>query len=125
MLRARYNEQPPSTGHTPPSISGRSTPKWYSKSPNNSTTSLTALLASSTGAVGVPGIAASDTLSLHSNHERSKAGLASFKPFHHKSKYDEHLRLMANRIADVLQRQRFVLYPLRNSDANLEIFVVL
>jgi hypothetical protein len=106
-------------------MSGRSTPKWYSKSPNSSTTSLTALLASSTGAIGAPGIAASDTLSLHSNHERSKAGLPSFKPFHHKSKYDEHIRLMANRIADVLQRQRFVLYSLRESEANLEIFVAL
>jgi len=62
---------------------------------------------------------------MHSNQERGKAGLASFKPFHHKSKYDEQLRLMANRIADVLQRQRFILCALRESEANLEICAVL
>ena len=103
-----YNEQPPSSGNTPPSGSGRTTPKWYSKSPNNSSTSLSALLASSTRAAAVPGFAATDGGSMHVDRGRHIA--SAFKPFHHKSKLDEQLRLAANRIADVLQRQRFVLY---------------
>ena len=105
-----YNEQPQPSGNTPPSISGRSTPKWYAKSPNHSTTSLSALLASSTRAAGMPGFAATEASSLHSSNERGGRNLAAaFKPFHHKSKIDEQMHLTANKIANVLQRQRFIL----------------
>jgi hypothetical protein len=105
-----YNEQPQSSGNTPPSRSGRSTPKWYAKSPNNSTTSLSALLASSTRAAALPGLAVTDSGSMYPSHERGRSLAAALKPFHHKSKLDEQVRLTANKIADVLQRQRFILY---------------
>ena len=104
-IDCRYNEQP-NSGNTPPSHSGRTTPKWYSKSPNNSTTSLNAVLASSTRLAGVPGLATSDTLSINGNQEGSHH---SFRPFHRKSKFENQFHLMTNRIADVLQRQRFIL----------------
>jgi len=106
---SRYNEQPQSTGNTPPSASGRTTPKWYSKSPNSSSTSLSALMASSTRAAAAPGFAASESMSTHSPHTGGRNLAHAFKSLHHKSKMDEQWRLAANRIADVLQRQRFIL----------------
>jgi len=105
-----YNEQPQPSGNTPPSGSGRTTPKWYAKSPNNSSTSLSALLASSTRAAAVPGFTATEAPASQHSHDRARNLSTAFKPFHHKSKLDEQMRLTANKIADVLQRQRFLLY---------------
>lgn len=126
LIHTRYNEQPStSSGNTPPSASGRTTPKWYSKSPNNSTTSLSALMASSTRAAAVPGFAASDSMSMNSSHSGGRNLAHAFKSLHHKSKIDEQWRLAANRIADVLQRQRFILSrPVKDRTLIIGIYVV-
>jgi hypothetical protein len=58
---------------------------------------------------GAPGLPSSDTLSTHS-HDHRKTFPYAPKSFHQKAKLDEQLRLTANRIADVLQRQKFILY---------------
>lgn len=76
-------------------------------------------------AAGVPSLAAFDTLSTHSNQERAARNFPVFKPFHHKSKYDGQLRMMANRITDALQPQRSILYFPCGLYVDLVIFVEL
>ncbi|CCJ31031.1 unnamed protein product [Pneumocystis jirovecii] len=107
--------------NTPPGT-GRSTPKWNSKSANSSSTSLSALLATSSATVALPGL-----LSLQGfQREDSASGLSRMmRPFYRtrkhssgiataikhsfsRSRLEDEIRITVH-LADVLQRQKFIL----------------
>lgn len=103
---------------TPPGT-GRSTPKWHSKSTNSSSTSLSALLATSSVTVALPGL-----LNIHRDDSGSglsklsrppyklrkhSTGLANaIKHSFSRSRLEDEIRITIH-LADVLQRQKFIL----------------
>ncbi|KTW29416.1 hypothetical protein T552_01367 [Pneumocystis carinii B80] len=107
----RQNITPPGTG--------RSTPKWHSKSTNSSSTSLSALLATSSVTVAVPGL-----LNIHRDDSGSGLSRLSRPPYklrkHNsglanairhslsRSRLEDEIRITIH-LADVLQRQKFIL----------------
>ncbi|EMR11573.1 hypothetical protein PNEG_00017 [Pneumocystis murina B123] len=103
---------------TPPGT-GRSTPKWHSKSTNSSSTSLSALLATSSATVALPGL-----LNIHRDDSGSGLSKSSRPPYKlrkhssglanaikhslSRSRLEDEIRITIH-LADVLQRQKFIL----------------
>ncbi|KAK9468122.1 hypothetical protein V1512DRAFT_203763 [Lipomyces arxii] len=119
-----YNEQPhmtqsrqsldtayTDTTNVSPAQSGATTPtrKWYSRSANASTSSLAGLIVGSGHALAATGKSGSGTMTPGGHHHalggKSKKGTAKK---HHKARLEDQIRITVH-IAEILQRQRFIL----------------
>ncbi|KAG4303780.1 hypothetical protein PORY_002805 [Pneumocystis oryctolagi] len=106
---------------TPPGT-GRSTPRWNNKSANSSSTSLSALLATSSATVAVPGLLGFQGLqqedsiiglskmarSFYKTRKHSSGIANAIKHSFSRSRLEDEIRITVH-LADVLQRQKFIL----------------
>lgn len=106
------------TNTTPPGT-GRSTPRWHNKSTNSSSTSLSALLATSSATVAVPNLLSIQrddsslglskmTRTLHKPRKHTSGLANAIKHSFSRSRLEDEIRITVH-LADVLQRQKFIL----------------